>query len=171
MIIPELSVDTIEYPLTMSETLVIGSGHSRVTEVYHQILIGKSNVKNYFYSLNRGLIESLAYDAEKDRVLYLKLLTNYFRKRIEKIIIFTDICIGDKPEELYLAKREKRKKAALVAKEYVYSIFRNHQPNLKIDCYIITVDGDKKHVHRIAENVEELQKVVFKQSAELAQTV
>ncbi len=160
MTIPEQSLDSIEYPLTNSVTLVIGSGHSRVTEAYPKILTEQLNIQQYFYSLNHGLVESLAYDAEKDRVLCLKLLKNYFKKKIERIIIFTDICIGDKTEESYHIKREKRKKAALAAKEYVYHIFKSHQPNLEIDCYIITVDGDKKHVNRIAENVDELAQAV-----------
>lgn len=175
MIITERSLKTIEYPLTKSNVLVIGSGHSRVTAAYHNILSNELSdalkIDNCFYFTGHGLVESLANDNDKDRIHFVKLLKKYFAKKIEHVVIFTDICIGEKNEEFYNHKRDRRKRAALLAKDYIKHLFREQYPELKIYCIIITVDGEKKTPAVIVNSDDEFLDLPFKSSLEVAQSI
>lgn len=153
MAIIEKRVDDFNCPFTNSEVLVIGSGHARVTKAYYHFL-EKLKINNYFLNLNQGLIESLAYNLEKDRTHFYHLLKKNFKKKIKQIIIFTDICADGKGSEQYQAKRERRKAAAINAQKNLVGIFTPIQSDLLVLSFIITVDGENRYLDILAEEVE-----------------
>lgn len=153
MAIIERRVSDFVCPFNRSEVLVIGSGHARVTKAYYHFL-EELAIDSYFFDLNQGLIESLAYNTEKDRVHFYNLLKKNFKKKITQIVIFTDICIGDYSDEVYLVKREKRKASAINAQKNIVDIFSPIHPDLLVLSFIITVDGEKKYLDILADEKE-----------------
>ncbi len=150
MAIIEKRVSDFKCPFTNSDVLVIGSGHARVTKAYCHFL-DELGIDNYFLNVNQGLIESLAYNSEKDRVHFYNLLKKTFKKKINQVIIFTDICVGGHSDEAYLAKRRKRTEAAINAQKNLVGIFGQGNPDLLVLSFIITVNGEDKYLDILAE--------------------
>ena len=153
MAIIEKRVSDFKSLLAKSDVLVIGSGHARVTKAYPYFL-KKLGINDYFLNVNQGLIESLAYNSEKDRVHFYNLLKKTFKKKINQVIIFTDICVGGHSDEAYLAKRKKRSEAAINAQKNLIGIFGQNNADLLVLSFIITVDGKNKYLDILAEEAE-----------------
>lgn len=152
MAIIEKRVTNFNCPFNRSGVLVIGSGHARVTKSYYHFL-DQLGIESYFFDLSQGLIESLAYNSEKDRTHTFQLIKKTLKKKISQIIIFTDICIDTHSNDRYLAKREKRKAAAISARKQIMDTFKASSPDLLVLSYIITVDGDNQYLDILAEEM------------------
>lgn len=137
--------DRIMYNHEMADTMVIASDRSHLRKAYRYFLEELLNIHEHFALRHESLIQSLASNINKDRPQTFKLIEDNLKKGIRRIVIFTHAdCTGGKGLQARFKKRGLKALAAQEARRQILNHFGKNFPELKVDCYMITVKGDWK---------------------------
>lgn len=154
MVLKLKKVGSISYPQTKAETMVIGSDNATLRLAYRNLLENVLGIDEYFFYRNKGVIDSLADNPNRDRPLSIEMIKKNLDRGVRHIVVVTHVDYSDcKNKEAQLKKRslkvESAEKAARIIRSHFPSTFINTK--LKVEAYIIVICGDEKVYYRIQQ--------------------
>ncbi|QQS22764.1 hypothetical protein IPM19_04000 [bacterium] len=145
-------VGSVRYPFVRAETMVIASDNASLGMAYRNLIEEKLAVRDYFFYRNKDVIDSLAFNYNKDRPYSISMIKRNLDCGVRKILLVTHVDYSDcKDKTAQEGKFNRKVSAAQGAIRAILNQFKGQFGNLTVEGYIIVMKGELKVFHQILE--------------------
>lgn len=143
-------IGSISYPGAKAKTLVIGSDNASLRLAYRHLVEETLKITEYFFYRNKGVIDSLAYNSNRDRPHSIDMIKKNLDRGVDHILVITHVDYADcKDRNTQRRKRDQKITAVQKALSLIKTHFRTDHQRLKLDAYIISICETEKVFHKI----------------------